>query len=286
MKRKQALAKAKEELDKQPKVWSRNEIFQLFDTNRKRWGFPSGVGPTRFLSDLLEDGHLTEHRLDFPHRPFVRYSSGGVSIFEVLQAINEKGYFSHLTAMQLHSLTEQIPKTIYFNVEQKLTGGGGTPTQEGIDRAFKAKCRVSKNVVATDEYNVRMLNGRSTSRLGVTNMEVTTGRFVSVTDLERTLIDIVVRPVYAGGLFLVANAYKRAKGRLLIPRLVKYLKMLDFTYPYHQSIGYLLERKGGYSSDQLEGLKNLGLEFDFYLDYAMRSTRYIEEWRLIVPKDF
>ena len=37
---------------------------------------------------------------------------------------------------------------------------------------------------------------------------------VRVTDLERTLIDIAVRPEYAGGVYEVLNVYRLAKGKV------------------------------------------------------------------------
>jgi predicted transcriptional regulator of viral defense system len=37
-------------------------------------------------------------------------------------SLEQDAYFSHYTAMQLHGLTEQIPKVMYLNVEQHASG--------------------------------------------------------------------------------------------------------------------------------------------------------------------
>jgi predicted transcriptional regulator of viral defense system len=104
------------------------------------------------------------------------------------------------------------------------------------------------------------------------------------TGLERTIIDITVRPNYAGGAFAVLETYKRAlEQRLSINKLVATLDKINYLYPYHQSIGFLLE-KAGYTNNQLSLLKSKPKEFDFYLDYNMRETAYSSDWRLYYPK--
>jgi predicted transcriptional regulator of viral defense system len=105
------------------------------------------------------------------------------------------------------------------------------------------------------------------------------------TNLERTLIDITVRPVYAGGVFEVAKAFALAKDRVSINRLVAMLRKLDFAYPYHQAIGYYLER-ADYKPSQIDLIRRLPIENDFYLMHEMGDTRYVSNWRLAVPEGF
>ena len=71
-----------------------------------------------------------------------------------------------------------------------------------------------------------------------------------MTNVERTLIDATVKPMYAGGVFEVAKAFALANDRLSVNKLMPMLRKLDFSYPYHQAIGYYLER-AGYKSSQL-----------------------------------
>ena len=61
------------------------------------------------------------------------------------------------------------------------------------------------------------------------------------TNLERTLIDAAVRPVYAGGVFEVRKAYQLAKEKVSVNRLAALLQKLNYIYPYHQAIGFYLE---------------------------------------------
>src|SRR5690606_7606937 len=116
-----------------------------------------------------------------------------------------------------------------------------------IDRAFKGKCRVTSNVIEFRGLTVHKINGQNTERLGVIKVTMHDGADIFVTDIERTLIDIVVRPIYSGGIGEVARAYREAAARVSGNRLATYLKSLNYTYPYHQAIGYYMEKAGNYT---------------------------------------
>jgi predicted transcriptional regulator of viral defense system len=186
--------------------------------------------------------------------------------------------------MFLHGLTDQYPKTIYFNIEQKNAGGGGELTQESIKRAFAAKSRVTSNVAKLGANRVFLVSGKNTSSLGVVQLDTSLGSGLRVTDLERTLIDAAVRPVYSGGVFEVAHAFDEAAGKYSVNRLCAYLNKLNYTYPYHQAMGFYMEQTRKYKPSQLELLEQFPTEFDFYLTHGMREKDYVKRWRLFVPK--
>jgi predicted transcriptional regulator of viral defense system len=267
-------------------IWTHSDLQALLRDKKEDWGLPGTLSFNKFIQFAIEHGQLQRHRFEFPHRPATRYSWGAVSLESILQSIHPKGYFSHYTAMQHHDLTEQIPKTIYFNIEQKLTGGGTKPSQTAMDRAFQGKCRVSQNSVNLGERTIRILNGRNTGEMGVITILSDHPIDKRITDIERTLIDITVRPIYSGGVFQVAEAFAAAASKMSVEKLTTYLRNLNFTYPYHQSIGYYMERSGKYSRSQLNTLRELGVDYDFYLDYGMKKTNFVSEWRLHVPQGF
>ncbi len=69
-----------------------------------------------------------------------------------------------------------------------------------------------------------MLNGMHTGNLGVIKMSGPDGEKLKITDVERTLIDITVRPEYAGGIHEVLKAYRLAKDKVSVNKLVAILE--------------------------------------------------------------
>lgn len=115
-------------------------------------------------------------------------------------------------------------------------------------------------------------------------MEGPEGESLPATKLERTLIDAAVRPHYSGGVHEVLTVYEAAKGRASTNVLMATLKRLDFVYPYHQVIGFYMQR-AGYPSASLKLLKKPGFEWKFYLTHGMKKKRFDSVWRLFVPQD-
>lgn len=267
------------------KVFSRADLEEILSKNRAFWRLAQKTTVGQFVQFLEKNANLQSHHLKFP-RPITRYSVGDSEPYGIVQSISAEGYFSHYTAMAFHGLTEQIPKAIYFNIEQRLRPGGGTLTQEGINRSFAVECRTTNNVASFREHTIHLLNGGNTGQIGVITKIIGDNSSIRITDIERTLIDTTVRAIYSGGIAEVAKAFSAAADRVSINRLCAYLRQIGYTYPYHQSIGYYLERSGKYTPSQIEQLHDFPVELDFRLDYQMKETEYVKKWRLYIPKGF
>jgi len=129
-----------------------------------------------------------------------------------------------------------------------------------------------------------LLSGKHSGRLGVTKTTGSQGEQLDLTDVERTLIDIAVRPTYAGGAKIVAKAYRSALPKTSISRVSKLLKELNHVYPYHQAVGFYLQNAGQPLS-ALQPLREPGLNFDFYLEHGMKQTAFDSTWRVHFPAD-
>jgi predicted transcriptional regulator of viral defense system len=259
-------------------------ISAILEENRDFWRL-GNVGVNLFIDYLIEKGDLKKHVIKFKQRTYPRFSWGDVSAYKILLSIHPKSYLSHYTAMYFHGLTDQLPKTIYLNIEQKLKGKtAGGLTQERITAAFKKTTRLSTNIAAFQNYQIRLLNGKNTENTGVVDTKDENNDIIRITDLERTLIDIAVRPEYAGGPTEVLHAYKAASDKISVNRLAATLKKIDYTYPYHQVIGFYMEKCGAYRESQIELLKKIEMKYDFYLMHKTEDTKYSKEWRLFYPK--
>ena len=130
------------------------------------------------------------------------------------------------------------------------------------------------------------MNGKASHNEGVENVYLQDNEKVMLTSIERTLIDISVRPSYSGGVQQVLSAFEKAKmAGVSINRLSAILKKLNYIYPYHQIIGFYLE-KAGYAESQIAFMDKLSKDHDFYLDYNLKNPAYSKRWRLFIPQGF
>jgi hypothetical protein len=266
------------------KIFTRTDVEQIFSENRESWGLNKKTSVKSFIDFMTSEG-LREVRFNFPSRKETRYLWGDVSAFELAQSLKPNAYLTHRGAMGIHGLTAGPPDVIYLNQEQpKPHQRSNTLTQEGIDRAFRNKPRLSNEVAEHGGLTVCVVHGQRTGGLGVIEVEGENGERIRVTNVERTLVDITVRPAYAGGASVVLEAYRRAKDKVSVPRLVEILREMDYVYPYHQAVGFYLERAGVYEDSELRQLEEIPMEFDFYLENRMEDPDYSERWRLYYPK--
>jgi hypothetical protein len=272
------------------KVLKLTDLKAILSEQRAFWRLAQRTTTQPFIEFLTEHSKLKHLEFPFPYRTETRYVWGDVPFLEVLMTIKPGCYFSHYTAVRMHGLTEQVPKTIYLNHEQHLKSQStGGLAQGRIDAAFSRRPRISNNQITFDNVSICLVNGKNTNQLGVIADNVYYDNEIPVrvrlTNLERTLIDITVRPIYAGGIAEVQKAFLLAKDRLSINALAAMLPKLEHTYPYHQAIGFYLER-AGYKSKSIDLLKRFPMDYDFYLANEIGETVYVPEWRLHVPKGF
>lgn len=274
--------------DKLPSpVLTYTSLSKILSEQRNFWRLPVSLSARAFI-DLLLKIKLKKHTFNFPSRKTVKYSWGETSIYNIFLSLAENSYFTHYTAMYLHNLTDQIPKTIYVNFEQspKRKTKRTELAQGRIDFAFSRPQRKTNNIAKYTDYNVCLLNGQFTEKAGVIEITTDEGDNLSVTSIERTLIDITVRPSYSGGIYETLNAFIRAKDKVSINKLTAILKKLDFIYPYHQVIGFYLEQAGVYKKEQIDLLKNFDIKYDFYLTRQIKAKAFSDTWRIYYPQEF
>lgn len=267
------------------RVLKRRELEQILEHHRSAWQLPASGTSTKFLEYLLANAPLRKVELKFPHRPETLFVWREASLLKIAASIKPGGYLSHYTALHLHELTDQVPKTIYVNHEQRPQPAPiDPPNQARIDAAFRRPQRQTKNIAIWKGMRICLINGKATGRLGVIEGATAQGETYDYTNIERTLIDATVRPAYAGGVGEVLRAYRRAQPKVSINKLVAILRQLDYLYPYEQAIGFYLERAGVYREAQIDLVCYRPCKFDFYLAHGMKETEYSARWRLHYPK--
>lgn len=267
-----------------PQIFLVSELSALIREHRAEWN-ALGSTTAEIIEFLLEEKLLTKAEFKSKeYAPIIRYIVGRHSPMEFALSLRRDSFLSHGTAIAVHGM-RGLGNTIYVNREQSPKPSYGQVTQEGITRAFTSKQRTSKYVLTHGKQKYVLLNGKHTERAGVTTCRAPSAEKVDVTDLERTLLDIVVRPAYAGGIAAVADAYRHFASKVDVDHMLKLLHRCGYAYPYHQSVGFFLQ-KSGRSTGECGKFAALGINLDFYLDYGMHDPAYNREWRLYYPRSF
>jgi hypothetical protein len=267
-------------------VYTKSQLASLLRDYRRVWHLPDHVTTADLITFLSKNGALRvkQFRSEKYGAKITRYVHGKPSGYVLALSFKPNSYLSHGTAAELHGLGRVEHKMIYLNAEQSpKSAPSGVLIQANLDRAFRGHQRESALIYGWGKTAVTQLSGKNTKKLGVMTMTVAC-ETLAVTDLERTLIDIVVRPNYAGGPTHVLAAYRAARARASVERLIVMLRKLDHLYPYHQAIGFLMEA-ADYPKESCAALSALGFGVDFYLCHGLKNPAYSPTWRLHYPQD-
>ncbi|CKI24198.1 Uncharacterised protein [Streptococcus pneumoniae] len=134
-------------------------------------------------------------------------------------------------------------------------------------------------------YKVHVLNSKSTHNTGVITKEVVGfSKPIKTTNVERTLIDAMVRPGYSGGVSEILDAFIRAKN-INVRKIWEYLEKFNYSYPYYKSLAfYLRNAKYEYKSELKRYQNDPRNNLTFYLDYQMIYPHQDKELGVFYPR--
>jgi hypothetical protein len=266
-----------------PQTITRKSLSLLLSRHRAEWKAPKSLGVDELINVLLENDQLKVAELSSTeYGTKQRYILGTPSAFQVGTSFYKNSFLSHGTALYIHGLAP--PGPIYVNHEQSAKVSHSKLTQTGLDRAFRNKQRLSNYVFNFADETIVFLNGKHTDNAGVIEMLGPNGERLRVTNLERTLIDITVRPRYVENMELVESAFAKAVTQVSIEEIADLLKRIDYAYPYQQALGFRLQR-AGIAENLLAPLKSQTMRFKFYLDYGMADPEYDPTWKIYYPRN-
>lgn len=281
-------------IDEAPQVYAVEYLAGIVLDKKIEWNLPDSFKLDKFIANLVNrkilepvEVFLKKDESNEQISSYYQYISGKINPFSVALNLKNNTYLSHYSAMVIHGLTNQIPKTLYVSKEQSLKKSVRNELlQDTIDNAFSKPQRKPAEYYEYDEYRCILLKGKHANRAGVTRINSVFGQNLPVTNIERTLIDIVVRPDYSGGVTEILKAYERAAENVSVNKMKAIFSKLDFIYPYHQAIGFYLERSGKYKEAQIDLFSKMEKKIDFYLAYGMKEMEYDPKWRIYYPKGF
>ncbi len=191
--------------------------------------------------------------------------------FAIATAIHVPSVLSHATALNLHGLSEQVPRIITCTTTAKIVtpamrrGGSGT------------KHRASEWDV--EGLRIRFVTVIPSRFFGIEDVWVDTRTRVPVTDRERTVLDLFVDPRGRSGLGEAFGVLEEHASRLDVPRLVSYAVRLGIA-SVGRRLGWALETRG-VASHVLAPLLELQVRGTTLLDpRGPRRGTLIGRWQL------
>jgi len=165
------------------------------------------------------------------------------------------------SAMQYHHITDQTSRVIYL-----MTRWGEEQSKLSIYRY---------QISGIKYYFIR---SKPELYFGITEEWIGETSFM-ITDLERTLVDGLVRPKHCGGMREVISAFTLAQDKLDIEKIITYAKKFGVTIC--KRLGFILEQLN-IESNLLAELKNMKLRGFAKLDPSgARSGRCNNEWKIL-----
>lgn len=269
-------------------VFSNQEINDTLYRYGSQWNLAMSINSNKFIAFLISNSHMSSTTL--ANRKFFlwREKSYNNLIYELALSLKPNSYLSHYTAMFFNNLTEQIPKTIYVTYERKnmLHNRNTKLTQKKIDIAFEKDERISNAIILYKDYKIILISSLRNDHIGVNTYYLEDKTTISITNIERTLIDITVRPNYSGGVIEVASAYKAAIKTAQIIKLKNYLNKINYTYPFEQAIGFYLENAGLPEKRLCYIDKICQKKYKFYLCKKIINPYFSSRWQIYYPSSF
>jgi predicted transcriptional regulator of viral defense system len=181
--------------------------------------------------------------------------------YEIAMHLAKSIYVSHFSAFHYHGLTDQLPKEIYTTVQTNST--------------FPRSSQHKKFSVFGIPYHFSQV--KKEHFFGFKSAWIGPVR-IHISDLERTLLDGLIKPQFCGGIQEVLNAYKNHINRVNVKALLDYGSILDASVA--KRLGWILEK---INPDQdLSILKEIPFKGFIKLDIsAPKEGIYNKHWQIV-----
>ena len=276
-------------------AFDEKNIYEFLDANRSDIRMKS-FSLNKFIKYLIEHNFISlfefENKLNDKNIYISKYfndKSDYAKALEIATLLIPKSYLSYFSSMYYHNLTQQLPKRIYLSVERKSNAPHNELQQDIINKALCKDGRKPTVVLSILGYEIYLLHSKEANRVGIKIVQLYDKDY-RISTLERTLIDIVVRNDLSGGIEEVVQVYKKAfqeyKKDISINKIIFILKKLNYIYPYHQVVGYLLSKSG---FDATKFKKEFEFKNDFFLTRGIinediNNLDYDDEFKIYIPK--
>ena len=165
--------------------------------------------------------------------------------YEVAMALVQPAAISHWSAMLYHGLTDQVPMVVTV-----LTTARSVPVKRRGRSGSVVTDATHDGTFPVDDFRYRFVRTKPERFFGTEEVWVRESR-VTITDLERTLLDGLMAPEHCGNLSEVLHAFELRSTAIDLDRIIDYALRLDAGTA--RRLGWVLEQQG-VPTEQLERL--------------------------------
>ncbi|HVV69452.1 MAG TPA: type IV toxin-antitoxin system AbiEi family antitoxin [Gammaproteobacteria bacterium] len=186
--------------------------------------------------------------------------------FQIAMALVQPAAISHWSALNYHGMTEQVPQRVFVLTSAHILPGLRGRNIPHPQRGYPVGRTLYQFVqIKPDHF------------FGITEIWVNESK-VKVTDAERTCLDCLMFPEYAGGFYEVLSIFKRNISRLDIEKMIQYALRLDAATI--KRLGWILEQQG-IDLSKLELLQKTSIKGYRLLDKTgLRKGAYNSRWMI------
>lgn len=180
--------------------------------------------------------------------------------FEIATRLVTPSAISHFSAFHYHELTDQMPQIVFAT----------TPTGTSLPRISQEELFTYKGI------RYRYSQVKREHFFGIEKIWIGEAS-IPVTDLERTLLDGLMKPKYCGGFMEVLSAYSTPREYSIL-KLIEYALRLDVSVA--KRLGWVLEHIG-IDDERLKTLVSLPFSGFIKLDpSAEKAGPYNKRWQI------
>lgn len=218
-----------------------------------------------------------------------------VSSYAIALSLSPHTYVSHYSALYLQNLTLNVPKPLYIKkkaTKSKAFHEAEKLSQSQVDEAFAAPVKTTKNIY-TFNYEGKMrevylLEKSAAIDNGITKISAPHAPSgIPLSGIEKTLIECVIKPNYAGGTQEVMAAFRAAKDRLKVLRMMQLVEKGGYSLPYGKNILFYMDR-AGYTEQQKDLVRQRltpeTKQLNSYLEKSMRDPAFDTNIGVYYPK--
>lgn len=174
----------------------------------------------------------------------------------IASSLVKEHYLSHLTAMRIHGISNAYTRTVYITTH------------------------IHQRDLTYHDVDIRFVHIDKERMFGMSEVEYFRKK-ITVSDIERTIIDIIDRPNLSGGWYEVISSLKNIRS-IDMDRLVGYLGSFK-KRKTARITGFLIQRIMENGEVPIRSIMEISGKSRFYMDKNMKG-RLIKNWDLMVPE--